>query len=101
MTAAVLSPAAERDFLEIIAWIASDNPLAARGFRAALEKQAIAIGEHPLVGSLKPHIASPPIRFLPVRSFPHIIVYTPDPTPPLILRILHGARDIPELLRDL
>ena len=70
MTRAVLSPAAERDILEIVAWIASENPVAARGFRAALDRLAGTIGDHPNSGALKPHLASPPIRFFPLRGFP-------------------------------
>ena len=100
MTRAVLSPAAERDILGIVAWIAGENPAAARGFRETLNRLATVIGEHPRVGTLKPHLASPPIRFLPIRGFPYVVVYTPDRDPPLIVRVLHGARDLPEVLRD-
>ena len=66
----------------------------------ALDKLATTIGEHPGTGALKPHLASPPIRFLPIRGFPHIVVYTPERKPPLIVRVLHGARDLPETLRE-
>ena len=100
MTRAVLSPAAERDILEIIEWIASENPVAARGLRVAVDKLAATIGEHPRIGALKPHLASPPIRFFPIRGFPYVVVYTPDRDPPLIVRVLHGARDLPEVLRE-
>ena len=47
MTRAVLSPAAERDILEVIEWISAENPVAAKGFRVALDKLAATIGEHP------------------------------------------------------
>ena len=100
MTRAVLSPAAERDILEIVEWMATENPVAARGFRAALDRLAATIGEHPRIGALKPHLASPPVRFLPIRGFPHVVVYTPERNPPLIVRVLHGARDLPEVLRE-
>jgi len=99
MTPAVLSPAAERDILGIVEWIACDNPVAARGFRAALDKLADTIGEHPMSGPLKPQLASPPIRFFPLRGFPYVVVYMPERDPPLIVRVLHGARDLPEVLR--
>ena len=101
MIRAVLSPAAERDVVEIVTWIAAENPTAARGFRMALEQLAIAIGDHPESGAVKPHIASPPARFLPIRGYPHVAVYTPARDPPLILRVLHGARDLPDILHDL
>ena len=100
MIRAALSPTAERDIHEIIEWIASENPVAARGFRVAPDKQANTIGDHPRIGALMPHLASPPIRFLPIRGFPHIVVYSLDRDPPLIVRVLHGARDLPEVLRD-
>ena len=100
MTRAVLSPAAERDVVEIVEWIASENPVAARGFRAALDRLADTIGEHPNGGAVKPQLASPPIRFFPLRGFPYVVAYTPDRHPPLIVRVLHGARDLPEVLRE-
>ena len=100
MTRAVLSPAAERDILQVVEWIASDNPIAAKAFRAALDRLADTIGEHPNSGALKPQLASPPIRFFPLRGFPYVVVYTPDRDPPLIVRVLHGARDFPAVLRE-
>ena len=99
MTRAVLTPAAERDILAIIEWVAAENPVAARGFRVALDRLAETIGEDPPIGALRPRLASPPIRFLPVRSYPYVVVYTPDREPPLIVRVLHGARDLPDALR--
>ena len=100
MTRAALSPAAERDVVEIVEWIASENPVAARGFRAALDRLADTIGEHPNGGALKPHLASPPIRFFPLRGYPYVAVCTPDRHPPLIVRVLHGARNLPQVLRE-
>ena len=99
MTRADLSPAAERDIIEIVEWIAIENPVAARGFRVALDNVATTIGEHPRIGALTVQLASAPIRFHPIRGFPHVVVYTPDRDPPLILRVPHGARDLPEALR--
>lgn len=98
MSPAQLSPAADRDLTAIVEWIAADNPLAARGFVVAVETCARSLGEHPQMGTERPEIASPPVRFLPLRGFPYVVVYTPKRTPPLILRILHGARDLPEVL---
>ena len=101
MKRARLSPAAERDVLGIVEWIADENPAAARAFRMAFDKLATTIAEHRRIGALKPHLASPPIRFLAIRGFPYVVVYTPDPDPPLIVRMLHGARHLPDILQDL
>lgn len=101
MTAAALSPAARRDLLAATRWIAKDNPAAARALRQAVAGAAGRIGDHPRSGALRPDLADHPYRFLTLAGFPYIIIYNSDRPPPLILRILRGARDLPEILRDL
>jgi len=98
---AVLAPIAERDLLKIVRWIAQDNPKAAIAFRDALNDIATSIGNHPEIGVVKSCLASPSTRFLTIKGFPYVVVYTTDKTPPLIVRVIHGARDFPEVLRDL
>ncbi|WP_428541250.1 type II toxin-antitoxin system RelE/ParE family toxin [Rhodopila sp.] len=101
MTPATLSPMANRDLEAATRWIAKDNPAAARALRSIVARTAITIGEHPNVGSQRPDIVPPPFRIIPLRGFPYIIVYHSDRRPPVIARLLHGARDLPEILRDL
>ena len=101
MTAAVLSPQARRDLLEAVQWIARDNPAAARALREAVAKAARRLGGYPELGSEKTELADPPVRFLTLTGFPYVIVYDSDRRPPLILRVLHGARDLPDVLRNL
>jgi toxin ParE1/3/4 len=101
MNAARLSPRARRDMLEAARWIARDNPAAARALRDAVAEAAVRIGDFPLSGHLRPDLAREPWRFVTLRGFPYVVVYNADRKPPLIVRILHGARDLPELLRDL
>ena len=101
MARAVLSPAARRDLLEAVRWIAKDNRIAAAGMREAIVNAAIRIGGHPQIGSVRPELANDPVRFLALTGFPYIVVYHSAAEPPLILRVLHGARDIPEIMRDL
>jgi len=38
---------------------------------------------------------------LVVRGFPYLVVSNPERRPPSIVRIVHGARDLPEVLKDL
>lgn len=95
---AVLSPQARRDLLEAVGWIARENPSAARSLRDGVAAAAARIGEHPGIGFERPDLADPPTRFLMVAGFPYLIVYDAERTPPLILRVLHGARDLPDLL---
>jgi toxin ParE1/3/4 len=100
MTDAILSSAARQDLLEAIRWITRDDLNAARALRHSVTKAAITIGEHPGVGRLRPEIVQAPYRCLPLTGFPYVIVYYADRQPPLIVRILHGSRELPEVLRD-
>ena len=101
MTAAVLAPAARRDLLAAVRWISKDNPAAARGLRDGVVRAAKLIGEHVHIGALRPELAGEPYRFVALTGFPYVIVYNAARQPPLIVRILHGARDLPEILRGL
>ena len=101
MSIAVLSPRAQRDLAAAARWIVKDNPVAARGLRDAVRNMAERIGEHPRIGSLRPDLGREPYRFVILAGFSYVIVYNPDRSPPLIVRILHGARDLPEVLRGL
>ena len=101
MRAAVLSPQARRDLVEGARWIAGDNPAAARAFRNAVANAARRLGDNPEIGVVKTELADPPVRFLMLTGFSHVIVYDADRRPPLILRVLHGAREMPEVLRDI
>jgi toxin ParE1/3/4 len=72
--------------------------------RARVEDEAGAagrIGDHPDIGVSRPTLARPPYRFLPLTGFPYVLVYNAARRPPLIARVLHGARDLPEALADL
>jgi toxin ParE1/3/4 len=84
-----------------VRWISRDNPTAARGLRHALDRAAEYIARYPEVGRLRPEITAKGYRFLPLTGFPYVVVYDGRFSPPLIARILHGARDLPEVLRDL
>ena len=101
MSSAVLSPAARRDLLDAVRWIAWDNPAAALALRDAIVKASKHIGAHTDFGVSRPDLADPPYRFVMLTGFPYVVVYNADRRPPVIVRILHNARDLPEVLRDL
>ncbi len=98
MATAALSPRARQDLLDAARWIARDNQIAAQGLRRAVVEAAQRIGAHPAVGSVRPELADEPVRFLTLVGFPYLIVYDSGRDPPLILRMLHGARDLPSVL---
>jgi toxin ParE1/3/4 len=101
VTTAVIAPRARRDLVAAIRWIRNDNPLAARALRDAVAKAAERIGTYPRIGVVRLDLTSGPYRFVVLTGFPYLIVYAEDHDPPLIVRVVHGARDLPRLLRDL
>ena len=99
MTSATLSPKARDDVMSAIRWISQDNIAAAQALRDQIAAAAHRIGSHPEIGTFRPDIVDAPYRFLTLTGFPYVIVYNALRHPPRIVRILHGARDIPDLLR--
>lgn len=99
MNPALFAPQARRDVIEAARWIAKDNPVAARALRDTLADVASRLGQYPELGSLRPDLAGPEIRFLVLTGFPYVVVYDAMRRPPLILRVLHGGRDIPSVMR--
>ena len=45
-------------------------------------------------------LADESVRFVTLTGFPYVIVYNAERRPPLILRVLHGARDLPEAMKE-
>lgn len=101
MNHAVLTRYARQDIRDAVEWIARDNPLAARGLLHAVQAAARNIGEHPHCGVMRRDLADDNIRFLVLRGYPYLAVYNADTRPPRILRVLHGARDLPDVLGEL
>lgn len=92
----LLTSLAEADLLEVWEFIARDDPDAADRvvdeIRAALDRLA----EMPRIGRARPELADVPLRSWPVRSY--LIVYRPDVSPLLVVRIVSGFRDLDTLL---
>jgi toxin ParE1/3/4 len=85
-----------------VEWITQDNPVAAQGLLDAVLRAAERIGEHPQIGVRRPDLTgSVRYRFVVLTGYPYLIVYTADRNPPVIVRMVHGARDLPRLLRNL
>ena len=99
-TRAERPPRARREFLAAARWIAQDSPSAARGWRAAVLDAGGLLGEHPLAGSVRPELGTTSLRFLTLQRFPYVLAYNPEAQPPLIVRILHAAPDLPTALAE-
>ncbi|GAB6051601.1 type II toxin-antitoxin system RelE/ParE family toxin [Magnetospira thiophila] len=95
-----LSPRARRDLLMVLRWIAQDNPGAARELRDTVERAIRRLGDYPDSGTAKPTLTHLPVRFLVLSGFPYVLVYDADVRSPLVLRVLHMARDLPKVLSE-
>jgi toxin ParE1/3/4 len=91
---------ARAELREASAWIAASNRSAAIDFRTAVASLARLIGEHAEVGPERHDIVRPPYRVFVVRGFSYVIIYDPTRRPPVIVRVVHEARDLPDLLSD-
>jgi toxin ParE1/3/4 len=100
MQRAILAPRARRELAEAVEWIARDSRAAARGLRESVDRALTMIGTHPHSGSRRPEIAADPIRFHLLAGYPYLLVYLSDRQPPVVARLIHGARDLEQLLGD-
>jgi plasmid stabilization system protein ParE len=93
-----LAPQARRDIIEAAVHIAGDNPDAADRFIAAVEETLAALLRQPSMGAPRPFADSrlSGMRMFPVTGFTaYLIFYRPqDGRGILVVRVLHGARDI-------
>lgn len=92
----ILSPEALRDIEEIWEFISNDNIDAADRVRDEIFSACDKLAEVPGMGHLRTDLAQEPLRFWPVFSY--LIIYRPDAKPLEIVRVLHGARDVAQLL---
>lgn len=97
---AILTRGAKRDMVLAAADIAENSPRSAERFVEAVEDAAARIGRHPEIGNERRDLIDPPLRIWPLTRYGFLVLYDSGRRPPHILRIPHGARDLPELLSD-
>ena len=98
MARVIRSPTAGADAREIWAYIAKDNPDAAKRLMERFDRMFRSLSTQPLLGKNVQEL-SPNLRFIPIGSY--LIFYRPVEDGVEIVRLLHGARDITaEFFRD-
>jgi toxin ParE1/3/4 len=97
MPPATLSATARRDMMAAANWIAGDSPKASRRFQTELREALVLLGDFPMIGASRPEHAPEPYRFSLLPGFPYVLVYNCRRRPPVIMRILHGSQDLPEI----
>jgi len=94
----LLSPDALQDLKDIWDFIRSDSAEAADKVVDALFEAFEGLAAISHKGHKREDWTSSDVRFWPVFSF-HVI-YRPDTKPLQIIGIVHGARDVPEVLKN-
>lgn len=95
------SGAAQRDLDEIWDYIALDNPNAADRLLERIGDRCEEYAGQPEMGSLATEIdptLSADVRWFPVGNY--VVFYLPLNDDIVVVRVLHGRRDIPQVFRD-
>ncbi|MGX7703774.1 type II toxin-antitoxin system RelE/ParE family toxin [Methylobacterium sp. Gmos1] len=98
MRRVVISAPAARDLRDVGDYIATDSPVRARRFVAALKERCLSLAFHPFRGKPAPEIGLD-VRMLVAGNY--LILYRVQTEIVMIDRIIHGARDIAGLDDDL
>jgi toxin ParE1/3/4 len=98
-----ISKRAEIDIEETTVYLALDNPGAEESFRKALETTFTLLAAMPEMGATRdfrsPRFSG--LRMFPVKRFDkYLIFYQATEEELLIIRVLHGARDIVALFEE-
>lgn len=92
----VFLPAARADLVAIALYIAEDNPDRATSFIAELEAKAHQAAERPASFPARDDI-SPGLRA--AKHGRYLLFFRESPEEVRIVRVLHGARDLPRTIR--
>jgi plasmid stabilization system protein ParE len=90
-----LSPEAASDIREIWRYIAADSVKAARKVRLSLFDACQRLADNPGIGHVREDLTGQAVLFWPVGSY--LIIYDPQSKPLSIVRVVHGARNVPSL----
>jgi toxin ParE1/3/4 len=93
----VYSPDARRDYEEIYLYIAADNPTAAENLLRTFDKKLQLALNSPGMGEPHPELGEG-LRTL--KAGRYIIFYREVPEGIQVVRVIHGARDIPTLFNS-
>jgi len=92
-----LSEDAREDLRNIWEFIAEDSLDAADRVIAELFEAFEGLVKMPGKGHQRQDLTDKPVLFWPVRSY--LIIYRPDKDPLEVIGVMHGARDIPSIIR--
>jgi len=94
-----LTERAEADVETIADFIAGDSVDAAVKVVLALEDAFVLLASRPGIGHAREDLTDRPLKFWSVYSY--LVVYDPADDPLTIVAVLHGARDVAQILKEI
>ena len=98
-TGYVLAPEAASDLVQIWHHLRKGaGPATADRVEAEILRKILFLSENPGIGHYRRDLTDEPVKFYPVYSW--LIVYRPETKPLQVVSILHGRRDVEDLLKE-
>jgi toxin ParE1/3/4 len=95
----VLAPEAAFDLVEIWRYIKKQSSIeVADRVEAVIRDRIVFLAGNPGAGYWRKNLTDETVKFFPVYSY--LIVYRPDTKPLQVVSILHGHRDVEQILKD-
>ena len=95
----VLAPEAAHDLVQIWRYIKKNASIEmADRVESVIREKIVYLAGRPGGGHLRKDLTDETVKFFPVYSY--LIVYRPETSPLQVVAILHGRRDVEELLKD-
>jgi toxin ParE1/3/4 len=95
MARLTITESARADLRKIRAYIAKDNPRAARRVIERVRAKARLLAETPGIGRSREEDLRPGLFSFPVGT--HVLFYRPGSDGIVLVRVIHGSRDVPAL----
>ena len=95
----VLAPQAAADLAEIWLYIKDQSSIAmADRVESVIREKFVLLAQAPEAGHRRTNLTDENVKFFPAYSY--LIVYRPETNPLQIVSILHGRRDVQQILKD-
>lgn len=95
----VLAPEAVLDLVQIWRYIKKQSSVEmADHVESVIRERLVFLAANPGAGHWRKNLTEEAVKFFPIYSY--LIVYRPETTPLQVVSILHGRRDVAQLLTD-
>jgi toxin ParE1/3/4 len=95
----VLAPEAALDLVQIWRYIKKQSSVVvADRVESAIRDKIVFLAGSPGAGHWRKNLTDEPVKFFPVYSY--LIIYRPDTKPLQVVFILHGRRDVEQILKN-